>query len=79
MSENFVEIFLARNLPDAYIKKATLEGAGIKVIIENEYLQAAIGELPPGPATAPRLMVPAIDADRALRLLQSTRENEADG
>src|SRR6266702_1053881 len=53
----FVEIYRARNLPEAHSIRIALEESGIRVQIEGELLQGGVGDLPPGWATAPRILV----------------------
>ena len=42
---HFVEVYTASSVPDAYVIKAALEGAGITVQITNEYIDAVMGGL----------------------------------
>lgn len=70
----FVEVDAAANLPDAYLAKAALEAAGIPVRVENEFLQGALGELPPSLPTYPRILVPETLAGEACRLLEQARQ-----
>jgi len=53
----FVEVYRARNLPEAHSIRIALEESGIRVQIEGELLQGGIGDLPPGWTTAPRILV----------------------
>jgi hypothetical protein len=53
----FVEIYRARNLAQAHALRIVLEEAGVRVQIEGELLQGAVGELPLGWVTAPRILV----------------------
>lgn len=53
----FVEAYRAAHPIQAHALRLALEEAGIQVIIENEALQGAIGDVPPGWSSAPRLMV----------------------
>jgi hypothetical protein len=76
----FVEVYTASNVPDAYVIKAALEGAGITVQITNEYLEGALGGVPLG-TTAPRLLVPRSQADAAREVLEdiaSQPDNECE-
>jgi hypothetical protein len=52
-----IEIYRARGLPEAYAIRNALEAQAIPANIENELLQGAIGDLPMGWATAPRILV----------------------
>jgi hypothetical protein len=53
----FVEVYRARNVPEAHLMRNALEEAGIRVQIEGELLQGGVGDLPPGWPTAPRILV----------------------
>lgn len=71
--KRLVEVYVARNLPDAYVVKGGLEDAGLEVTVMNEPLQSAAGELGLGWATAPRLLVDASVAERAAEVIRSLR------
>ena len=60
-----VELYRARNLPEAHALLMALEREGILARVENEMLQAAVGGLPAGSATAPRVLVGPADEDAA--------------
>lgn len=64
-----VEVYRAKNVPQAHILRSALEEAGIRVFVEGEMLQAAMGEVPFGWQTAPRLMVAASDFAQARELI----------
>ena len=53
----YMEVYRARNVPEAHAIRMALEESGIRVLIEGELLQAAAGDLPLGWATAPRILV----------------------
>ncbi|MBC7818175.1 MAG: DUF2007 domain-containing protein [Planctomycetaceae bacterium] len=53
----FVEVFRASHALQAHAIKFELDEADIPAIIENEALQDAVGDLPGGWATAPRILV----------------------
>jgi hypothetical protein len=57
VNPKFVEAYRARNLPEAHMMRMALEESGIRVQIEGELLQGAVGELPIGWVTAPRILV----------------------
>ena len=59
LNQQFVEVYRARNAPQAHLLRGTLEEAGIAVRIEGELLQGLAGELPMGWASAPRVLVEA--------------------
>jgi hypothetical protein len=52
-----VEAYRARNLPQAHTIRLALEQAGIRAEISGELLQGAVGDLPLGWPTAPRILV----------------------
>jgi membrane protease YdiL (CAAX protease family) len=65
-----VEVFRARGLPEAHALRLVLEENSIAVRIDNELLQGALGELPMGWATAPRIMVRRSDEQAARALIE---------
>jgi membrane protease YdiL (CAAX protease family) len=65
-----IELYRARGLPEAHAIRLLLEGEGVPVRIENELLQGAVGELPLGWATAPRVVVGRAHAAAARALLE---------
>lgn len=79
----FVEIYRARNLPEAYAIRIALEDAGIDARIEGELLQGVVGELPMGWDTAPRILVEDSQASAARAIvdrvdLRAVPEPDAD-
>jgi len=72
--EKLREVFIADSLPKAYLIKSALECRNIFVEIKNEYLQGAIGDLPPSLPTFPRIMVKPVDAERALKIIHETEK-----
>ncbi|MHC4957921.1 MAG: putative signal transducing protein [Planctomycetota bacterium] len=67
---NLIEVYAARDVTHAYLLKHRLEDAGIEVMVANESLQGAIGEIPAGLATSPRILVDEADVERAVALLK---------
>ncbi len=53
----FVEIYRPKNLLQAHAIRMALEEAGVDVRIEGELLQSAVGEIPLGWDTLPRILV----------------------
>ena len=53
----FVEIYRPKNLMQAHSIRMALEDAGVDVRIEGELLQSAVGEIPLGWNTLPRILV----------------------
>ena len=72
----FVEVFRARNLPEAHSIRIALEESGIRVQIEGELLQGGLGDLPPGWATAPRILVEESQVAAAQKIIEKA-ENQA--
>ncbi len=70
MSE-YIEVFVADNIVQAYIIKASLENADIPVLIDNEHLQGAYG---PMDGMAPRLLVPRAHEDAARDIIQQIQD-----
>ena len=69
-----VQIYVARDLPHAYLLKGALENSGIDAEVGNEELQMAIGELPQFP-TAPIILVDESNAARAAQILKELEES----
>jgi len=65
-----VEIYRARNLPEAHTIRIALEEAGVRVLIEGELLQGVVGDLPPGWATAPRILVEESQVSAAREIIE---------
>jgi hypothetical protein len=71
MSEGrLVEVYRAKDGPQAHLLKSALEQAGIRALVEGDLLQGAVGELPAGWSSAPRILVQEADAARARALLE---------
>jgi ribosomal protein L40E len=66
----FVEVYRARNLPEAHLMRMALEESGIRVRIEGELLQGAVGELPIGWVTAPRILVEESQIAEARQIIE---------
>lgn len=79
-ADEIVEIYRARNLPEAHAIRLLMEREEIVVSIANEILQGIIGETAMGWSTSPRLMVKQQDAERArailLRHLEHTKHEQ---
>jgi len=67
---SLVEVYRARNGPQAHLIKAVLEEAGIRAQVTGEMLQGAFGAIPLGWATVPRIVVREADSARAREILQ---------
>jgi hypothetical protein len=66
---DYVEVFVAHDITQAYVIKAMLEDADIPVFIDNEHLQGAYG---PMDGMAPRLLVPLSHEHAARDIIQRT-------
>lgn len=75
---NFVEVYRARNLPEAHTIRIALEEAGIAAQIEGELLQGVVGDLPLGWPTAPRILVEEAQAAAARAIIRQHEHPEAD-
>ena len=76
--EPFVEVYVASSVPDAYVIKAALEGAGITVQIANEYLQGALAGIPLD-STLPQVLVPRSQVEQAMQVLGEMEAQRRDG
>ncbi len=68
-AESWVEVYRAANAIQAHVVATALESAGIRVFIDGEALTAAIGILPPGWNTSPRVLVAETDVEDARRII----------
>jgi hypothetical protein len=66
-----VELYRARGISEAHAIRLAIEAEGIAVFIENEHLQGALGELPFGWSTAPRVLVNRADEAPAREILKT--------
>jgi len=69
-SGDLVEIYRARDLPEAHALRIDLEREGISAHVDNEILQGAVGELAAGWTTAPRVLVGPADGVAARAVLE---------
>ena len=75
-----VEVYRARGLADAHTLRLLLETEGIPVWVDNELLQGALGDIPLGWATAPRILVRRSHAAAAQAVVERfTREHAPAG
>lgn len=74
-----VELYRARSLPEAHALRNLLEVEGIPAGVENELLQGALGDLPLGWATAPRVVVERGRESEARALLAEFLTRPSDG
>lgn len=71
-----VELYRARSLFEAHMIRLLLEAEGIPLAVENESLQSALGELPLGWSSAPRIVVNHQDEAAARKVLDEFRRRE---
>ena len=72
-TEPLVEVFVARDLPHAYLVKMSLDMEGVFAVVQGENLQIAVGDIPIQEA-APRILVRRPDAAQALQILRDHGE-----
>ena len=73
----FVEAYRAAHPIQAHALRLALAEAGIQVVIENEALQGAIGDVPAGWSSAPRLMVEESQLAAARAIIGQTDHSES--
>lgn len=76
--EPLVEAYRAANGPQAHLVAHFLQGAGIPAFVDGDELTGGVGVIPAGWSTAPRVLVPAREADHA-RALIAAAESADDG
>ena len=74
---HYVEVYRARNIAQAHVLKGLLEGEGIPALVENDLLQGAVGDIPVGWATSPRVLVEAQNALRARAIAEQFDASQA--
>ena len=72
-----VEVYRARNIAQAHLLKGLLENEGIPAQVENDLLQGAVGDIPMGWATAPRILVEVHNALRARTIVEEFDATQA--
>ena len=76
--ENVVEVYWAADAPQAHLVKAVLKKAGIEAQVVGEMLQAAVGNLPWGPSTSPRVWVAKTDEAHARAIIAEWEQERRD-
>ena len=69
--QEIVEIYRAASFAEAHAIRLALEESGIACVVDGEDLQGALGELPMGWATSPRLLVKSPDAVAARKVIDA--------
>jgi hypothetical protein len=72
-----VEVYRAKDTPQAHMLVSALEGAGIGAVVEGDHLQSALGELPLGWSSAPRVMVESRDLAKAREVIARAEATRA--
>lgn len=62
---DYVEVFVANDVAHAYLVKSLLENAEVTTLVENEFLEGALGGIPLGGSVSPRILVPQADLEKA--------------
>ena len=70
-----VEIYRAKNEPDAMLMESALREHGIECRLVGQYLAGAVGEIPAGIASSPALWVNIADAERARNLVSQLQRS----
>ncbi len=65
-----IEVYRAKDSQQAHVLRTALEDAGIRALVEGELLQGALGGVPVGWSSDPRVLVEETDAVRARRLVE---------
>jgi len=72
--DEIVEIYGVRDQASAHMVKAVLANEGIEAWVINDAIQGAVGLVPAGWATAPRICVTVRDRPRAIEVLAEIDE-----
>ena len=72
--DEYVEVFTASDITFAYLMKANLENAGIRVQIDNENLSGAYCL----DGMVPRVLVPASQAEQARQIIEEIQQSSND-
>jgi hypothetical protein len=70
IERRLVEVYRAKDNFQAHLVRSSLEGAGIQAFVEGDLLQGALGGIPVGWSTAPRIMVEEHHAKKAREILE---------
>ena len=77
-NQEWVEIVRARSAMEAHAIRILLEEHGFDVRIDGEALLGALGGLPVGWETAPRVLVPADEAAGAVELIETIKRQQTE-
>ena len=73
--DELVELFRARDLCEAHVVRMALEEAEIPAAVEGEFLQGALGDVPVGWSTSPRVMVRKSQLEAARKIVGQTTDS----
>ncbi len=65
-----IEVYRAKDSQQAHLLRTALEDAGIRALVEGDLLQGALGGVPVGWASDPRVLVEEGDAVQARRFVE---------
>jgi Putative prokaryotic signal transducing protein len=71
--EPWIEIYRAKDAVEAHLVADALDDAGIRSLIDGETLGSSFAALPLGWTTAPRILVPPDEVQRAKGVLEQLR------
>jgi hypothetical protein len=72
-SQSLTEVYRAASVLDAKLMQASLESAEIPAVVTGELLQNALGDIPLGWSTAPRIMVPEKFVESARTVIEAVQ------
>jgi hypothetical protein len=70
-----IDVYVAENEQQAHIIRAWLADAGVECTVSGGALQGAVGDIPVGIPTAPRIVAKAASADRAKELIREWEQS----
>ena len=70
MDNDFVVVYVARDLLRAHMLVAALKEASVEAHVTNEHLQSLIGMVPPGLSSRPQVLVRESDVETAMTVLR---------
>lgn len=73
-----VEVYRAPSSPIAHTIRLMLENEGITTFVDGDFLQGAIGEVPLGSMTDPRVLVKEADHAKARQLIEDSEHAKAE-
>jgi hypothetical protein len=74
--EPWIEIYRAKDAVEAHLVADALDDAGIRSLIDGETLGSSFAALPLGWTTAPRILVPPEEVERAKEMLKKLKSSD---